>query len=91
MDMAQGLGGENKGAMIKVYKMCKVGRWFQNDLTTQYKEDGLIVPRQPKLDTPGALHHVMGLCIDETKILTTERIGKIFLNVWPALNQHFCC
>ncbi|MBE9572678.1 MAG: hypothetical protein IMF11_18795 [Proteobacteria bacterium] len=49
------------------------------------------MPRQPRLDAPGALHHAMGLGIDGTKILTTERIGKIFLNVWPALNKHFCC
>ena len=36
------------------------------------------MPRQPRLDAPGALRHVTGLGIDGTKTLTTERIGKIF-------------
>ena len=32
----------------------------------------LAMPRQPRLDAPGALHHVMGRGIENTKIFPTD-------------------
>jgi len=31
------------------------------------------MPRQPRLDAPGALYHVMGQCIDGVKICSNKK------------------
>jgi putative transposase len=59
--------------------------------------------RQPRLDTPGALHHVMGRGIERTTIFCTDRDREDFLNrladlcldgnlrvyAWCLLSNHF--
>ena len=61
------------------------------------------MPRQPRLDTPGALHHVMGRGIERTNIFRTDRDRDDFLNrladlcvdrnlivyAWALLPNHF--
>lgn len=46
------------------------------------------MPRQPRLDAPGALHHVMGRGIERTRIFRTDQDRKDFLNrledLWAA-------
>ena len=37
------------------------------------------MPRQPRLDAPGALHHVMGRGIERTNIFRTDRERDDFL------------
>ncbi|MBS3906727.1 MAG: hypothetical protein KGZ49_06785 [Syntrophaceae bacterium] len=38
------------------------------------------MPRQPRLDAPGALHHVMGRGIERTNIFRIDRDRDDFLN-----------
>ena len=61
------------------------------------------MPRQPRLDAPGALHHVMGRGIERTKIFRTDRDREDFLNrladlcgdgnlvvyAWSLMSNHF--
>ncbi len=61
------------------------------------------MPRQPRLDAPGALHHVMGRGIERTKIFRTDRDREDFLNrladlcgdeslvvyAWSLMPNHF--
>jgi len=61
------------------------------------------MPRQPRLDAPGALHHVMGRGIERTNIFRTDRDRDDFLNrlanqcldgnfivyAWCLLSNHF--
>ncbi|MDI6763757.1 MAG: transposase [Thermodesulfobacteriota bacterium] len=61
------------------------------------------MPRQPRLDTPGALHHVMGRGIERTNIFRIDRDRDDFLNrlanqcikrnlivyAWCLLSNHF--
>jgi len=42
-------------------------------------EQRLSMPRQPRLDTPGALHHVMGRGIDGLKIFGGKKDREDFL------------
>jgi hypothetical protein len=43
-------------------------RWFQNNLTEDKDRLDFIMPRQPRLDMTGALHHVMGRGIDKINL-----------------------
>jgi putative transposase len=61
------------------------------------------MPRQPRLDTPGALHHVMGRGIDGSKILGDRKDCVDFLDrlkdlcerealsiyAWALMGNHF--
>jgi putative transposase len=61
------------------------------------------MPRQPRLDAPGALHHVMGRGIERTTIFRTDEDQEDFLNrladlcldrnlrvyAWSLLPNHF--
>ena len=61
------------------------------------------MPRQPRLDAPGALHHVMGRGIERTTIFRADRDREDFLNrladlcldgnlhvyAWCLLSNHF--
>jgi len=61
------------------------------------------MPRQPRLDTPGALHHIMGRGIERTNIFRTNQDREDFLNrladlclnrnlnvyAWSLLSNHF--
>jgi putative transposase len=61
------------------------------------------MPRQPRLDAPGALHHVMGRGIERTTIFRTNQDREDFLNrladlcldgnlnvyAWSLLSNHF--
>jgi putative transposase len=61
------------------------------------------MPRQPRLDTPGALHHVMGRGIERTRIFRTdqdrgdflERLLELSMNkdltvyAWALMPNHF--
>ena len=38
------------------------------------------MPRQSRLDAPGAFHHIMGRGIKQTKIFRTDRDREDFLN-----------
>jgi len=38
------------------------------------------MPRQPRLDAPGALHHIMGRGIERTAIFRTDQDRQDFLN-----------
>jgi hypothetical protein len=62
----------------------KGGRWFQNDLTTYYKGDRRFVCQ----DSRDLMHPLLYImlwtgALMEQRYLATERIGRIFLNVWP--------
>ncbi len=46
------------------------------------------MPRQPRLDTPGALHHVMGRGIEGTRIFRTERDREDFLERLSELSMN---
>ena len=62
-----------------------------------------VMPRQPRLDAPGALHHVMGRGIERTTIFRTDQDREDFLNrladlcmdgnlivyAWSLLSNHF--
>ena len=41
------------------------------------------MPRQPRLDTPGALHHVMARGIERKRISRTNLTKRISSNGWP--------
>ena len=61
------------------------------------------MPRQPRLDAPGALHHVMGRGIERTQIFRTDQDREDFLNrisdlctagnlivyAWSLMSNHF--
>ena len=61
------------------------------------------MPRQPRLDTPGALHHVMGRGIDGIKIFRSKNDCEDFLSrlenlcekkalriyAWALMDNHF--
>jgi len=61
------------------------------------------MPRQPRLDAPGALHHIIGRGIERTKIFHTEQDREDFLNrvadlcidralvvyAWALMPNHF--
>ncbi len=61
------------------------------------------MPRQPRLDAPGALHHIMGRGIERTNIFRTDQDREDFLNrlgdlclegdllvyAWALLSNHF--
>ena len=61
------------------------------------------MPRQPRLDAPGALHHVMGRGIERTQIFRTDRDREDFINriselcttgnlivyAWSLMSNHF--
>jgi REP element-mobilizing transposase RayT len=61
------------------------------------------MPRQPRLDAPGTLHHVMGRGIERTKIFQNKTDGDDFLNrlaelcqsgyliiyAWVLMDNHF--
>jgi len=61
------------------------------------------MPRQPRLDAPGALHHIIGRGIERTKIFRTEQDREDFLNrvadlciervlvvyAWALMPNHF--
>src|SRR4030042_836780 len=61
------------------------------------------MPRQPRLDAPGALHHIMGRGIERTNIFRTDQDREDFLNrladlcldgnlmvyAWSLMSNHF--
>ncbi|MBM4349148.1 MAG: transposase [Deltaproteobacteria bacterium] len=61
------------------------------------------MPRQPRLDAPGALHHIMGRGVERTNIFRTDQDREDFLNrlsglcldgnlkvyAWSLLSNHF--
>ncbi len=61
------------------------------------------MPRQPRLDAPGALHHVMGRGIERTKIFQDDtdredfvgrlaalcRAGSLVVHAWALMPNHF--
>src|SRR4030043_179551 len=61
------------------------------------------MPRRPRLDAPGALHHVMGRGIERTRIFRNDRDREDFLNrladlctagdlivyAWSLMPNHF--
>ena len=61
------------------------------------------MPRQPRLDAPGALHHIMGRSIERTRIFRTDQDREDFLNrlgdlcadgdlivyAWALMPNHF--
>ncbi|UCG14719.1 MAG: transposase [Deltaproteobacteria bacterium] len=61
------------------------------------------MPRQPRLDAPGALHHVMGRGIERTKIFRNridrtdflDRLGELCVAgnlsvyAWALMSNHF--
>ena len=61
------------------------------------------MPRQPRLDTPGALHHIMGRGIERTRIFRTDQDREDFLSrvenlcvngdlivyAWSLMPNHF--
>ena len=61
------------------------------------------MPRQPRLDTPGALHHIIGRGIERTKIFRKEedqidcinrladlcREGSIIVYAWALMSNHY--
>jgi len=61
------------------------------------------MPRQPRLDAPGALHHVMGRGIDGIKIFSNTKDRRDFLErladlckadalrvyAWALMSNHF--
>ncbi len=61
------------------------------------------MPRQPRLDAPGALHHIMGRGIERTKIFRTDRDredfpnrladlcmdGNLIVYAWSLMPNHF--
>jgi putative transposase len=61
------------------------------------------MPRQPRLDVPGALHHVMGRGIERTNIFRTDRdredflmrladlckAGDLIIYAWSLMSNHF--
>ena len=61
------------------------------------------MPRQPRLDAAGALHHIMGRGIERTRIFRTDQDRKDFLNrladlcldvelivyAWSLMANHF--
>ncbi len=61
------------------------------------------MPRQPRLDNPGALHHVMGRGIEKTKIFRGDfdredfltrlsglcRDGHLIIYAWALMPNHF--
>ena len=63
------------------------------------------MPRQPRLDAPGALHHIMGRGIERTTIFRTDQDREDFLNrlgelctdgklivyAWALMSNHFLC
>lgn len=56
----------------------KSWKGFQNEILGSFQ----IMPRQPRLDAPGTLHHVMGRGIGVQKYSGRIQIGRIsFLNL----------
>ena len=63
------------------------------------------MPRQPRLDAPGALHHVMGRGIDGVKLFSNRKDREDFLErlsdlcradalsvyAWALMGNHFLC
>ena len=63
------------------------------------------MPRQPRLDAPGALHHVMGRGIEKAKIFQSDidrrdfldrlanlcHKGNLIVYAWALLPNHFLC
>jgi len=63
------------------------------------------MPRQSRLDAPGALHHVMGRGIDRVKIFKSKvdkkdfisrladlcEKGDIIIYAWSLMPNHFLC
>ncbi len=61
------------------------------------------MPRQPRLDAPGALHHIMGRGIERTRIFRTDRdredflkrladlsmAGELIVYAWSLMPNHF--
>jgi putative transposase len=61
------------------------------------------MPRQPRLDAPGALHHIMGRGIERTSIFRTDqdredflkrladlcRAGELIVYAWSLMPNHF--
>ena len=47
----------------------------------------LRMPRQPRLDAPGALHHVMGRSIDGTKVFQEDTDRDDFVTRLAALGR----
>jgi len=61
------------------------------------------MPRQPRLDAPGALHHIMGRGIERTNIFRTDqdredflkrlaelcRTGELIVYAWSLMSNHF--
>ena len=61
------------------------------------------MPRQPRMDAPGALHHIMGRGIERTKIFRIDADREDFLNrlaglckegnlivfAWCLMQNHF--
>jgi putative transposase len=61
------------------------------------------MPRQPRLDAPGALHHIMGRGIERTTIFRTDqdredfikrlgelcRAGELIVYAWSLMPNHF--
>ena len=61
------------------------------------------MPRQPRLDAPGALHHIMGRGIERTNIFRTDqdrddflkrladlcRAGEVIVYAWSLMPNHF--
>lgn len=35
------------------------------------------MPRQPRLDAPGTLHHIMGRGIERTKVVRSKRVSRV--------------
>ena len=61
-------------------ELREMGRRFCRDLTLPGKTDERPrMPIQPRLDAPGALHHVMGRGIERTQILASDVAREDFL------------
>ena len=64
---------------------------------------GAFMPRQPRLDAPGALHHIIGRGIDRTSIFRTDQdredfvkrlsdlsmAGEFIVYAWSLMPNHF--
>ncbi len=65
----------------------------------------MTMPRQPRLDAPGTLHHVIGRGIEGTEIFRNEGDKKDFVSrvaelcragfwmvyAWALMGSHFLC
>ena len=98
--MTRPLRIEFAGAFYHVTSRNRGRRFFIN-LTKKNKETDM--PRQPRLDTPGALHHIIGRGIEGTGIFRNEkdkidfisrvaelcREDTVIVYAWALMSNHF--